>query len=226
MVTDAANDDPARCISLAFRAAAGAVTAIDTVLLSAFENGMLGDDGAEVEDADQIRELLDLDNPAGAIRDAVKVAADRDKAVVADAPLQLEHCVKAMLGQCLQLGLLGRKRLGNNPLGGAMNADIGDGVEPVDELNVKVIEVAKAAADKEVLADIAERSLYLALRFGPIGAASAGLKAIMQRQRQQRAVVGDVTLVVLTDHRGLHAVVEDLDRHPADCFKGLDMAAQ
>src|SRR5580704_18024111 len=160
MVTDAANDDPARCISLAFRAAAGAVTAIDTVLLSAFENGMLGDDGAEVEDADQIRELLDLDNPAGAIRDAVKVAADRDKAVVADAPLQLEHCVKAMLGQCLQLGLLGRKRHGNNPLGGAMNADIGDGVEPVDELNVKVIEVAKAAADKEVLADIAERSLY------------------------------------------------------------------
>ncbi len=71
MITDAANDDPARCVGLAFRAAAGAVTTIDAVLLSAFENGMLGDDGAEIEDADQIGELLDLDNPAGAIRDAL-----------------------------------------------------------------------------------------------------------------------------------------------------------
>ena len=42
------------------------------------------DDGAEIEDADQIRELLDLDNPAGAIGHAIKVASDRDEAVVAD----------------------------------------------------------------------------------------------------------------------------------------------
>ena len=106
MVADAANDDPAWCVDLAFRAAAGAVAAIDAVLLSALKNGMLGDDGAEIEDADQIGELLDLDNPAGAIRHTVKVAADRDEAVVADAPLQLEHCIEAMLGQRLQLGLL------------------------------------------------------------------------------------------------------------------------
>ena len=84
------------------------MTAIDAVLLSAFENRMLGDDGAEIEDADQVGELLDLDNPAGAIRHAVIVAADRDKAVMADAPLQLEHCIEAMLRQGLQLGLLGR----------------------------------------------------------------------------------------------------------------------
>jgi hypothetical protein len=63
------------------------MTAINAILLSAFEDGMLGDDGAEIEDADQIGKLLNLDNPAGAIRHAVKVAADRDKAVMADAPL-------------------------------------------------------------------------------------------------------------------------------------------
>ena len=95
---------------------------------------MLGDDGAEIEDADQIGKLLDLDNPAGAIRHAVIVAADRDEAVVADAPLQLEHRIEAMLGQCLQLGLLGRERLGDDPLGGAMDADIGDGIEPIDRV--------------------------------------------------------------------------------------------
>ena len=51
-----------------------------------------------IEDTDQIGELLDLDNPAGAIGHAVIVAADRDKAIVADAPFQLEHGIETMLG--------------------------------------------------------------------------------------------------------------------------------
>ena len=96
-------------VHLALRAAAGAVAAIDAVLLSTFKDGMLGDDVAEIEDTDQIGELLDLDNPAGAIGHAVIVAADRDKAIVADAPFQLEHGIETMLGQCLQLGLIGRE---------------------------------------------------------------------------------------------------------------------
>ena len=48
----------------------------------------------------------------------------------------------------------------------------------------------------------------------------------MLRQCEQRAVIGDVTLIVLAGHRGLHAVVEDLDRHAADRLEGLDMAPQ
>jgi len=126
MVADAANDDSARRVRLAFRTAAGAVTAIDAVLLATFENRMLGNDIAEIEDPDQIRELLDLDDPASAIGHAVIVAADRDEAVVADAPFQLEHGVEAMLGQRLQFGLLCRECLGDDPLGGAVNADIGE----------------------------------------------------------------------------------------------------
>jgi uncharacterized protein len=35
---------------------------------------------------------------------------------VADAPFQLEHGVETMLGQCLQLGLLGRESLGDDTL--------------------------------------------------------------------------------------------------------------
>jgi len=69
MVADAANDDPARHARLAFCAAAGAVTAIDAVLLTTFENRMLGDDVAQIEDADQIgesREEAGVNRPARA----------------------------------------------------------------------------------------------------------------------------------------------------------------
>ena len=72
---------------------------------------MLCNDIAQVEDADQVGQLLDLDHTAGAIGYAVIVAPDGDEAVVADAALQLEHGIEAMLGQRLQLGLLGGKRL-------------------------------------------------------------------------------------------------------------------
>ena len=150
MVADAANGNPSRRVHLALRAAAGAVAAIDAVLLSTFENGMLGDDVAEIKDTDQIGKLLDLDDSAGAVRHTVIVAADCDEAIVADAPFQLEHGVEAMLGQRLQFGLLGRESLGNDPLSGAVDADVGDSIEPVDELSVEVLEVAEAAAEKEV----------------------------------------------------------------------------
>ncbi len=72
---------------------------------------MLGNDIAEVEDTDQIWQLLDLDHTAGAIGYAVVVAPDGDEAIGADAALQLEHGIEAMLGQCLQLRLLGGERL-------------------------------------------------------------------------------------------------------------------
>src|SRR6266576_1904678 len=226
MVTNAADGDPGRCARLALRAATGAVTAIDAVLLATLKDGMLGDDVTEIKDTDQIGKLLDLDDSAGAVRHTVIVAADCDEAIVTDAPFQLEHGVEAMLGQRLQFGLLGRESLSDDPLGGAVDADVGDGTEPVDELSVEVIEVAKAATKKEVLADIAERPLDLPFCLGSIGSAGARLEAIMLRQREQRTVVGDVALVVLAGHRGFHAVIKDLDRHAADRVEGLDMTAQ
>src|SRR5260221_14342586 len=59
-------------------AAAGAMAAIDTILLAALEDGMLGNDIAEVEDTDQIGQLLDLDDTAGAIGPPSIVAAHGD----------------------------------------------------------------------------------------------------------------------------------------------------
>ena len=120
---------------------------------------MLGDDNAEIEDADAVRQLLNLDQATGPIRNAVEVAADGNEAVMADAPLEFEHGVQAMFGQALQLRLLGGEGFGDDALGGAVHADIGHAGEPVGELHIQIIEIAEAAAEEEVLADVAERPL-------------------------------------------------------------------
>src|SRR5437868_14866548 len=86
-----------------------------------------------------------------------------------------------MLGQRLQLGLLGRESLGDDALGGAVNVDVGHGIEPGDELSVEVVKVAEAAAKKEVLADIAERPLDLSLGLCPIRSAGARLETLSAR---------------------------------------------
>src|ERR1700761_2974746 len=123
---------------------------------------MLGNDIAQVDDADQVWQLLDLDDTTGAVGYAVVVAPDGDEAVVADAAFQLEDGIEAMLGQCLQLGLFGGECLGDDALRRAMGADVGDGVEPIGQLSIEIVKIAEAASEEEVLADVAERPLNLA----------------------------------------------------------------
>ena len=53
--------------------------------------------------------------------------------------------------QRLQLGLLGREGLRDDPLRRAVQADIGDRVEPVIELGIEILEIAEGAAEEEVL---------------------------------------------------------------------------
>ena len=48
----------------------------------------------------------------------------------------------------------------------------------------------------------------------------------MPGERQERAVVNDVAVPVLAGHRRLHAVVEDLDRNPANRREGRHVAAK
>lgn len=131
-----------------------------------------------------------------------------------------------MFGQSPQFALFGSEGLGDDPLYRAMQTGVGNGVEPVDQLDVDILEVAEAAGQEEVLPDIAERPLDLALGFGPIGTAGPRLEPVMRGQRQQRAVLDDVSQPIFAGHRGLHAVVKDLDRDPAERVKGLHVAAQ
>ena len=107
-----------------------------------------------------------------------------------------------------------------------MDSDVGDRVEPVDQLEVEIVEIAEAAAEEEVLADVAERPLDFSLGLGPVRTASTRLEAIMARQRQQRPIVDDVAALVLAGYRRLHSVVKDLDRRPAQRGKRLHVAAE
>ena len=107
-----------------------------------------------------------------------------------------------------------------------MHARIGDGIEPMTELLVQVVEVAERAAEEEVFADIAERPLDLALGLGPIGPAGARLEAVVAGEVDEGAVVDDEPVGVLADDRGLHAIVEDGARRAPDRLEGRDVAAK
>lgn len=90
MIADTPDGDPGGDASpQPCAATAGAMAAIDAILFAPFEDGMLSNDVAEVENADQVRQLLDFDDTAGAIGHAVVVAAGGDEAVVANPALKL-----------------------------------------------------------------------------------------------------------------------------------------
>ena len=166
---------------------------------------------------------------AGGVRvgHAVEIAADRDHAVAGDAPLEPQHGLERPGRQRLEAGALLGEMLGDDAPGGGVDAHIGDLVEPLAELHVEIVEVAEAAAEEEVLADVAERALDLALRLGPVGLARLRQVAVVAGEVEQGAVVDDVaSLGILAAEHGAHAVVEDLLRHAAERLEGGGMAAQ
>ena len=107
-----------------------------------------------------------------------------------------------------------------------MHPRIGDRVEPVAQLGVEIVEIAEAAGEEEVLADVAERPLDLALGLGPVRPAGLRVEAVVAGEVDQRPVVDDVALGILADDRGLHPIVEDLARHAAERLESGEVAAQ
>jgi len=73
---------------------------------------------------------------------------------------------------------------------------------------------------------LAERTLDLTLGLGSIWPAGTRLEAVMPREVEKGAVVNNKTIRVLPDHRGLHAVVENLARYAANRLERGNVAAQ
>jgi hypothetical protein len=94
------------------------------------------------------------------------------------------------------------------------------------QLGVQVVEVLERAGEEEVLADVAVRPLHLAFGLGPVGPAGLRMIAVVAGEVDERPVVDDVALCVLTGDRGLHPVVEDLARHAAKRREGGQVAAE
>src|SRR5271166_5209387 len=80
---------------------------------------------------------------------------------------------------------------------GRVYARIGDRIEPMPQLGVEIIEIAKGAAEEEVLADVTERPLHFAFCFRPVRPASARLEAIMPGEIDKRAIIDDQAVRVL-----------------------------
>ena len=193
---------------------------------AAGENRMSGDQVPCLEDADLGGQDLDLDGaPAGAVGDGIEVAAERDHAVLGDPPLQLEDGSEGDRRRRQERRLLRGEGLGHHAPGGAMDAEVGDLVQPVPELAVQVVEIAETAALEEVLADVAEGPLDLALGLGPVGFAGLGGKTVVTGEIDQGPVEDYLTFRVLADDRGFHAVVEDLPWHAAEVVEGRQVAA-
>ena len=107
-----------------------------------------------------------------------------------------------------------------------MDAHVGHRVQPVGELGVQVVEVAEAPAEVEVLADVAERPLDLALGLRAARPAGARHRAVVARQVDKRRVEHRPAVGAGAGHGGLHAVVEHLVRGPAEGLEGAEVAAQ
>jgi hypothetical protein len=118
---------------------------------------------------------------------ALEIAADADHAFMRSSPLEPQHRAVGLAWQGFQrLPLLGES-LVDHPVGGRVHARIGDRIQ-MTELLIQVVEIAEHAAEEEVLADVAERPLDLALRFGPIGPAGPRLKAVMSGEVDEGSV--------------------------------------
>ena len=123
MIADPANDDGViGRVAHRSRGSALAMGRIDPVLPAPFQDRMDGDEPALIENADQVGQLVHLDDAARPVGNAVVVAADRDQPVVADAALELQQRVEGDGRQRLQLRLLGSKGLRDDPLGRAVHA--------------------------------------------------------------------------------------------------------
>ena len=147
---------------------------------------------AVLEDSDLVGEDVDVEDAAARrVRHAVEIAADAHHALVRDAPFELEDRSVGGERQRLEDRLLLGEGFVDDALCGRVHTGIGDRVEPVPELGIEVVEVAERCAQEEVLANVAERPLDLALGLGPIRPAGARLEAVVPRKVEKGAVVDD-----------------------------------
>ena len=200
---------------------------IDPAAVPAFEDRMPGDQRPVFEDPHFGGMPLHLQHAlAGGVRHGVEVSADGDHSVAADAALDGQDRVVGMRGQRNQIALLFGECVVDDPAGGGVDARIGDLAAPIVELRVEVVEAAEGPVEEEVLADVAERSLDLALGLRPVGSAGLGRRSVVVEQGDQGRVVDRRSVGVLSQDGGLHPVVEHLFRRPSAGVEGRHMASR
>jgi len=203
------------------------MTGFDATLVASLQHWMDRDEVAILEDADLVGEGVNFDGAsAGRIRHAVGIAADADHALARDAAHQAKHSAEWRHRQWAQVRAFFGEGLVDDALRRGVAARVGDGVEPMAELAVEIVEIAERPRQKEILPDIAERSLDLALRLGAVGPTGPRMEAEVAGEVDQATIVDDAVGITLASDRSLHPIVEQLAGDTADRFEGGSMAPQ
>jgi hypothetical protein len=165
----------------------------DAALPVALDPRVHGDELTVLVNMDLIDQCMNINGSvARAVRHAVVVAGDRDYAVAAQASLQLEGCAMRSGRQRLQCGTLGGESLIDQSAGRAMSATVGHAGRPLGQLRVHIGQIPEAPAEKEILADVAKRTLDFTLGLRSIGGAGARREVVMLRERHEAGVVDDM----------------------------------
>lgn len=155
-------------------------------LVLALQHGVSGNKLAFLEYPYFKRVMLNFDHPAPRrVGNAVIIASDRDHAFVADPPLDGQHGIVAHRRQNQQMRLFLGKMFADDPARGRMMAGVGNLAQSCVKLGIEIIQITETATKEQILPDIAERALHLALRLGPIGLASLGRATVMGQQGNQ-----------------------------------------
>ena len=153
------------------------------------------------------------------VRHRVQVAVDGDHAVLGHPAFKGQHVREGAGRQRLQGRALRLEGGMDHLAGGGMGALVGYLMAPVVKLPVQVLQVVKLAGQEKVLAHVPERAFHLALGLGPVGPAGPGVETVVRGQGQQGGMVDDLTRLGLAQHRGLHAVIQQPGRDPAQLGK-------
>ena len=122
----------------------------------------------------------------GRIWDAEKIAADADHALLRDTTFQAQHCPERCQRQWPQMQLLLGEGFVDDPAGSRVHARVGHAVQPAAQLLVELRQIAEAAGQEEVFADVAERPLDFVFRFRPVGPACFWAKAVVAGKIDER----------------------------------------
>ena len=148
---------------------------VDAAPRFAFQNRMTSDQLAVLVDPQFGGVMLDLERaPPGSIGNGIEVTADRDHSVLAQPPFDRQHRAVGCCRKRFEAGLFLRKGLVHHAPGGGVNSRVSDLGPPSVKLSIEIVHIAELAGQEEVLPDIAERALDLALGLGPIWLAARG----------------------------------------------------